>query len=114
MDKREAIIRGQGVYEKVFIPTIKAEQPQLELSKFVPQIMIPKKINIKEDWDNRLTLEESNALRTFEERMVIQYSKNELEEQRKRKEKSKLVKEQNKDRETDNRKNRKLKKIKGA
>lgn len=63
LEDYEAIAKGSGIYEKVFIPIIKAEQPQLELSKYVPDIVVPKKVKIKERWDNTLTLEETNALR---------------------------------------------------
>lgn len=113
LENREAIVNGQGIYEKGFISILKSEQPQLELQKYVPDIIIPQKVKIKEDWDNTLTVEESNALREHEERYIVTYNKDELEELKKRKKKSELVKEQNKDREIDLRKDRKVK-IKGA
>ncbi len=113
LEKREAIIMGQGIYEKGFVSILKSEQPQLELVKYVPEIIIPQKANIKEAWDNRLTIEETNALRTFEERTVVQYSKDEIEEQRKRKKESKFIKEQNKEKET-NKKGRSFRNVKGA
>lgn len=65
LDDLEAIIKGSGLYEKVFIPEIKSEQPQLRLVKYVPEIIVPKKI--KPYWDNTLTIEESNALRELSE-----------------------------------------------
>lgn len=43
LDDFEAIIKGSGIYEKVFIPVIKAKQPQLELVKYDKNIIIPRK-----------------------------------------------------------------------
>lgn len=113
LEKLEAIIMGQGIYEKGYVGVIEAEQPQLELVKYVPEIIIPQKLNIKESWDNRLTVEETNALRTSEERTIIQYSKDELEERKERKKKSEFIKGQNKEKEND-KKGRSFKNVKGA
>ena len=113
LEKFEAIIMGQGIYEKGFVSVLKSEQPQLELVKYVPEIIIPQKVNIKESWDNRLTIEETNALRTFEERAIIQYSKDELEKQRQRKKESEFIKGQNQEKEN-NKKGRSFRNVKGA
>ncbi|MDU4217088.1 MAG: hypothetical protein E7I15_02930 [Clostridium perfringens] len=43
LDDFEAIIKGSGIYEKVFIPIIKAKQPQLELVKYDKNIIVPRK-----------------------------------------------------------------------
>ncbi|HAT4127266.1 TPA: hypothetical protein I9Z58_000549 [Clostridium perfringens] len=43
LDNFEAIIKGSGIYEKVFIPIIKAKQPQLELVKYDKNIIVPRK-----------------------------------------------------------------------
>lgn len=63
LDDFEAIIKGSGIYEKVFIPIIKAKQPQLELAKYVPSIIVPRKISIleeKKDIAKKTSIESKN------------------------------------------------------
>ncbi|WP_415347733.1 hypothetical protein, partial [Clostridium perfringens] len=63
LDDFEAIIKGSGIYEKVFIPIIKAKQPQLELAKYVPSIIVPRKISIleeKKDITKKASVESKN------------------------------------------------------
>lgn len=49
LDDCEAIIKGAGIYEKVFIPQIKSKQPQVELQKYDKNIIVPRKGVIIED-----------------------------------------------------------------
>ena len=49
LDDCEAIIKGSGIYEKVFIPIIKSKQPQIELQKYDKNIIVPRKGVIIED-----------------------------------------------------------------
>lgn len=49
LDDFEAIIKGSGIYEKVFIPIIKAKQPQLELVKYDKNIIVPRKVVVIKD-----------------------------------------------------------------
>ncbi|MDM0622609.1 hypothetical protein QTH41_04505 [Clostridium perfringens] len=49
LDDCEAIIKGSGIYEKVFIPIIKSKQPQIELQKYDKNIIVPRKGVLIED-----------------------------------------------------------------
>lgn len=58
LNEFEAIIKGNGIYEKVFIPRIKSKQPQIHLAKYVPEIVIPKKRVILKEKIKEIPIEE--------------------------------------------------------
>ncbi|HFE9691524.1 TPA: hypothetical protein ACGA30_000111 [Clostridium perfringens] len=58
LNEFEAIIKGNGIYEKVFIPRIKSKQPQIHLAKYVPEIVIPKKGVILKEKIKEIPIEE--------------------------------------------------------
>lgn len=63
LNEFEAIIKGNGIYEKVFIPRIKSKQPQIHLAKYVPSIIVPRKISIleeKKDIAKKTSIESKN------------------------------------------------------
>ena len=65
LDDCEAIIKGAGIYEKVFIPVIKAKQPQLELVKYDKNIIVPRKgIVIKDEIqkEEEIKIKEANIV----------------------------------------------------
>ncbi|EOU1465759.1 hypothetical protein VOI00_001884 [Clostridium perfringens] len=65
LDDFEAIIKGSGIYEKVFIPVIKAKQPQLELVKYDNNIIVPRKgVVIKDEIqkEKEIKIKETNVV----------------------------------------------------
>lgn len=65
LDDCEAIIKGAGIYEKVFIPVIKAKQPQLELVKYDKNIIVPRKgVVIKDEIqkEEEIKIKEANIV----------------------------------------------------
>ncbi|MDK0982314.1 hypothetical protein P5F71_04540 [Clostridium perfringens] len=65
LDDFEAIIKGSGIYEKVFIPIIKAKQPQLELVKYDKNIIVPRKgVIIKDEIqkEEEIKIKEANIV----------------------------------------------------
>lgn len=65
LDDFEAIIKGSGIYEKVFIPVIKAKQPQLELVKYDKNIIVPRKgVVIKDEIqkEKEIKIKETNVV----------------------------------------------------
>ncbi|MDG6876262.1 hypothetical protein [Clostridium perfringens] len=65
LDDCEAIIKGAGIYEKVFIPVIKAKQPQLELVKYDKNIIVPRKgVVIKDEIrkEEEIKIKETNVV----------------------------------------------------
>ncbi len=65
LDDFEAIIKGSGIYEKVFIPVIKAKQPQLELVKYDKNIIVPRKgVVIKDEIqkEEEIKIKEANIV----------------------------------------------------
>ncbi|WP_283714823.1 hypothetical protein ACSXBY_09500 [Clostridium perfringens] len=65
LDDFEAIIKGSGIYEKVFIPIIKAKQPQLELVKYDKNIIVPRKgVVIKDEIqkEEEIKIKEANIV----------------------------------------------------
>ncbi|EHK2327316.1 hypothetical protein KCK52_001118 [Clostridium perfringens] len=64
LDDFEAIIKGSGIYEKVFIPVIKSKQPQLELVKYDKNIIVPHKGTAKDETqkEEEIKIKETNVV----------------------------------------------------
>lgn len=64
LDDCEAIIKGAGIYEKVFIPRIKSKQPQTELQKYDKNIIVPHKGIVKDEIQKKeeIKIKETNVV----------------------------------------------------
>lgn len=64
LDDCEAIIKGAGIYEKVFIPRIKSKQPQTELQKYDKNIIVPHKGIVKDEIqkEEEIKIKEANIV----------------------------------------------------